>query len=114
MATYPRGGEDARFYYSVRSKAPVARDCRRLPGLAEGTLAVNLGLAGWRAVVTGAGKGIGLAVTCALTSAAGCHALMDAAAAHLGGIELLVNNVGGVQQQCRRGTAAHRRIPRGH
>lgn len=93
---------------------------------------MNLDLAGRRAVVTGASKGIGLAVTRALmqegvrvvagarhgsaelsaltdvttilgdlTTAAGCQALIDAAVSHLDGIDLLVNNVGGVRPRTR-------------
>jgi NAD(P)-dependent dehydrogenase (short-subunit alcohol dehydrogenase family) len=92
---------------------------------------VNLDLAGRTAVVTGASRGIGLAVTHALrqegarvaagaltgspelnalaedgevavvlgdlTTTAGCQALVDAAVARFGGIDLLVNNVGGVR-----------------
>lgn len=91
---------------------------------------MNLGLAGRRAVVTGASKGIGLAVAQALlqegarvaagarhgsaelsaltgdgdavvvladlTTAAGAQTLVDEAVARFGGIDLLVNNVGGV------------------
>ncbi|WP_433211913.1 oxidoreductase [Dactylosporangium sp. CS-047395] len=88
---------------------------------------MNLGLAGRRAVVTGAGKGIGLAIASALvlegahvtagarhgspdldalgahvvlgdlTTAAGCQALVDAAVDRFGGIDVLVNNVGAVR-----------------
>ncbi|WP_433053534.1 oxidoreductase [Dactylosporangium sp. CS-033363] len=88
---------------------------------------MNLGLAGRRAVVTGAGKGIGLAIASALvqegahvtagarhgspeldalgahvvlgdlTTAAGCQALADAAVDRFGGIDVLVNNVGAVR-----------------
>ncbi|WP_432828438.1 SDR family NAD(P)-dependent oxidoreductase [Dactylosporangium sp. CA-092794] len=91
---------------------------------------MNLGLAGRTAVVTGASKGIGLAVARALvqegvrvaagartgsadltalagegevavvladlTTPAGCQALVDEAVTRFGGIDLLVNNVGGV------------------
>lgn len=86
---------------------------------------MNLNLTAKTAVVTGAGKGIGLATVQALTAegvrvvgaartitpelketgaytvsadlgtAAGVTALFDAALAELGGIDLLVNNVGG-------------------
>ncbi|MGI5241689.1 SDR family NAD(P)-dependent oxidoreductase [Dactylosporangium sp. CA-139066] len=96
---------------------------------------MNLGLAGRTAVVTGAGRGIGLAVAQALveegvrvaagarhgsaelsalaergemsivlddlTTAAGCQALVDEAVARFGGIDLLVNNVGGVHPRTR-------------
>ncbi|MGI5132309.1 SDR family NAD(P)-dependent oxidoreductase [Pseudonocardia sp. CA-107938] len=92
---------------------------------------MKLDLAGRRAVVTGASKGIGLAITRALldegarvaagaltgspelsaraedgqaavvlgdlTTATGCQALADEAVARFGGIDLLVNNVGGVR-----------------
>jgi NAD(P)-dependent dehydrogenase (short-subunit alcohol dehydrogenase family) len=92
---------------------------------------VNLDLAGRTAVVTGAGRGIGLAVTRALraegvlvaagaltgspelsaltqdggvavvlgdlTTAARCQALVEEAVARFGGLDLLVNNVGGVR-----------------
>jgi NAD(P)-dependent dehydrogenase (short-subunit alcohol dehydrogenase family) len=92
---------------------------------------VKLDLAAKTAVVTGAGKGIGLAVTRALleegmrvaagaltgspelsavaqdgqvavvlgdlTTSAGCEALTEEAVARFGGIDLLVNNVGGVR-----------------
>lgn len=92
---------------------------------------MNLGLAGRIAVVTGASKGIGLAIARALraegvrvaagaldgsselsalaedgevvvvlgdlTTAAGCQALVDEAVARFGGLDLLVNNVGGVR-----------------
>jgi NAD(P)-dependent dehydrogenase (short-subunit alcohol dehydrogenase family) len=91
---------------------------------------VILGLTGRTAVVTGASRGIGLAVAQALlqegvrvaagaragsaeldaladegelavvlddlTTAAGCQALVDEAVGRFGGIDLLVNNVGGV------------------
>lgn len=91
---------------------------------------MNLGLAGKAAVVTGASKGIGLAITQGLvregarvaagarensadlvaladegdiavvlgdlTTAAGCQALVDEAVARFGGVDVLVNNVGGV------------------
>ncbi|WP_250038333.1 SDR family NAD(P)-dependent oxidoreductase [Paractinoplanes maris] len=88
---------------------------------------MNLGLAGRSAVVTGASRGIGLAVVQALlgegarvtagartataelsalpgalvvlddlTTAAGCQRLVDQAVARFGGIDILVNNVGGV------------------
>jgi NAD(P)-dependent dehydrogenase (short-subunit alcohol dehydrogenase family) len=92
---------------------------------------VRLDLAGKTAVVTGASKGIGLAVTRALvaegakvaagaltgsaeldaltedgrvsvvlgdlTSAEGCQALVDKAVDRYGGVDVLVNNVGGVR-----------------
>jgi NAD(P)-dependent dehydrogenase (short-subunit alcohol dehydrogenase family) len=92
---------------------------------------MNLGLAGRIAAVTGASKGIGLAIARALraegvrvaagaldgsselsalaedgevvvvlgdlTTAAGCQALVDEAVARFGGLDLLVNNVGGVR-----------------
>jgi NAD(P)-dependent dehydrogenase (short-subunit alcohol dehydrogenase family) len=91
---------------------------------------VKLDLAGRRAVVTGASKGIGLAVVRALvdegvqvaagarspsaelselaergvvtalgdlTTTAGCQALVDLAVDRFGGVDLLVNNVGGVR-----------------
>jgi len=92
---------------------------------------VKLDLAGRTAVVTGASKGIGLAVTQALlgegmrvaagalggspeldalakdgevevvlgdlTTAAGCEALVGAAVTRFGGVDVLVNNVGGVR-----------------
>jgi NAD(P)-dependent dehydrogenase (short-subunit alcohol dehydrogenase family) len=92
---------------------------------------VNLGLAGRSAVVTGASKGIGLAVVQALvsegaqvtagaragspdldalaaegdvavvlgdlTTTAGCAALVEAAVDRFGGVDVLVNNVGGVR-----------------
>jgi NAD(P)-dependent dehydrogenase (short-subunit alcohol dehydrogenase family) len=92
---------------------------------------VKLDLAGKSAMVTGASKGIGLAVTRALreegvqvaagaltgsvelsaltedggvaavladlTTPSGCQALVDAAVNRFGGIDLLVNNVGGVR-----------------
>jgi NAD(P)-dependent dehydrogenase (short-subunit alcohol dehydrogenase family) len=92
---------------------------------------VKLDLAGKTAVVTGASRGIGLAVAQALvregvnvvagalntsaelgtladgggvrvvlddlTTTAGCQALVDAAVDEFGGIDLLVNNVGGVR-----------------
>ncbi|MFD7307935.1 oxidoreductase [Promicromonospora sp. NPDC059942] len=91
---------------------------------------MKLDLAGRRAVVTGASKGIGLAVVRALvdegvqvaagarsesaelsaladqgvvtvlgdlTTAAGCQALVDQAVTRFGGVDLLVNNVGGVR-----------------
>ncbi len=96
---------------------------------------MNLDLAGRTAVVTGASRGIGLAVAQALvaegvrvtagardgspelsalagraevavvledlTTAAGCQALVDAAVARFGGIDVLVNNVGGVHPRTR-------------
>jgi NAD(P)-dependent dehydrogenase (short-subunit alcohol dehydrogenase family) len=102
-----------------------------MPDLAAEAVAVKLDLAGSTAVVTGASKGIGLAVTRALrgegvrvaagartgspelnalaedgevavvlgdlTTAAGCQTLVDEAVARFGGIDLLVNNVGGVR-----------------
>src|SRR5947208_2055473 len=92
---------------------------------------MKLDLAGRTAVVTGASKGIGLAITQALreegvrvaagaltgsaelsglaeagevavvlgdlTTATGCQALVDEAVGRFGGIDLLVNNVGGVR-----------------
>ncbi|WP_036963480.1 oxidoreductase [Promicromonospora kroppenstedtii] len=91
---------------------------------------MKLDLAGRRAVVTGASKGIGLAVVRALadegaqvaagarsesaelsaladqgvvtvlgdlTTASGCQALVDQAMDRFGGVDLLVNNVGGVR-----------------
>jgi NAD(P)-dependent dehydrogenase (short-subunit alcohol dehydrogenase family) len=91
---------------------------------------VKLDLAGRRAVVTGASKGIGLAVVRALadegvqvaagarspsaelssladrgvvtalgdlTTTSGCQALVDLAVDRFGGVDLLVNNVGGVR-----------------
>lgn len=92
---------------------------------------MKLDLAGRTAVVTGASKGIGLAVTQALlgegmrvaagalggspelnalaadgvvevvlgdlTTAAGCEALVGAAVTRFGGVDVLVNNVGGVR-----------------
>lgn len=91
---------------------------------------MKLDLAGRTAVVTGASKGIGLAVTRALvdeganvaasaltgstelsgladegvattlgdlTTDSGCQALMDLAVDRFGGVDLLVNNVGGVR-----------------
>ena len=92
---------------------------------------MRLDLAGRIAVVTGAGRGIGLAVAAAfveegvdvvagsrtttdeldalaasghlvvveadLTTSTGCQALVDRAVADFGGIDVLVNNVGGVR-----------------
>lgn len=91
---------------------------------------MKLDLAGRRAVVTGASKGIGLAVVRALvdegaqvaagartgsaelsglaergvatalgdlTTTSGCQALVDLAVARFSGVDLLVNNVGGVR-----------------
>ncbi len=92
---------------------------------------MKLDLAGKTAVVTGAGRGIGLEITRALiregaqvaagarngsaelsalaeesemtvvlddlTTAAGCQTLVDQAVARFGGIDVLVNNVGGVR-----------------
>jgi NAD(P)-dependent dehydrogenase (short-subunit alcohol dehydrogenase family) len=82
---------------------------------------MKLDLAGKTAVVTGASRGIGLEITRVLvsedvavaagalngsaeltaladdlTTAAGCGTLVDQAVARFGGIDLLVNNVGGV------------------
>ena len=91
---------------------------------------MNLGLAGKAVIVTGASKGIGLAVAqgliregahvaagarensadlialadkgdvaivlADLTTTAGCQALVDEAVARFGGVDVLVNNVGGV------------------
>ncbi|GIF65323.1 3-oxoacyl-ACP reductase [Asanoa ishikariensis] len=96
---------------------------------------MNLGLAGRTAVVTGASKGIGLAVTQALiqegvrvaagarhgspelseladrgevtvvlddlTTVAGCQTLVNEAVARFGGIDILVNNVGGVHPRTK-------------
>ncbi len=113
----------------------LARGGGHLPDLAQGTIAVNLGLTGRTAVVTGASKGIGLAVVQALvqegarvtagarhgspelseladrnevaivledlTTAAGCQTLVAESVTRFGGIDLLVNNVGGVHPRTK-------------
>jgi NAD(P)-dependent dehydrogenase (short-subunit alcohol dehydrogenase family) len=101
-----------------------------VPDLAARAVAVNLDLAGKATVITGASKGIGLAVAQGmiregarvaagarensadligladqgdvaivlgdLTTTSGCQALIDEAVARFGGVDVLVNNVGGV------------------